>query len=144
MPNYLVARLVFLSRVRTGPSSYFAGELFTVTITFTNIRSPVEPPPTRASSHTHKRGAHSISSAPFARPPASPGTPRSALTSRSKSRDDNPTRKGLIGKRLGPKGADELPELIEQGRKRLLAKSLSVTIASQELDDQLGGGHSSK
>ncbi|KAF8879966.1 Rgp1-domain-containing protein [Infundibulicybe gibba] len=130
--------------VTPSQSSYFAGELFTVTITFTNIRSPVEPPPTRASSHTHKRGAHSISSAPLARPPTSPGTPRSALPpvtpSRSKSKDDNPTRMGLIGRRLGPKGADELPELIEQRRKRLLAKSLSVTIASQELDDQLGEG----
>ncbi|EAU93381.2 hypothetical protein CC1G_04360 [Coprinopsis cinerea okayama7 len=54
----------------------------------------------------HKRGAHSISSAPLARPPTSPGTPRSpviintpSLMARAKSfsGDDRASRKGLVG-----------------------------------------------
>jgi hypothetical protein len=34
----------------------------------------------------------------------------------------------------------QLPLLIEQRRKKLLAKSLSVSISSQELEEQLGEG----
>ncbi|GLB36773.1 putative rgp1-domain-containing protein [Lyophyllum shimeji] len=125
--------------VTPSQSSYFAGEPFSVTITFTNTRSP-EPGSSRP--HTHKRAAHSISSAPLARPPTSPGTPRTAVPSvhvQTKAREDALARKGLIGKGPAPlKGAEELPELIEQRRKRLLAKSLSVTIAPHELEEQLG------
>ncbi|KAJ7619056.1 hypothetical protein B0H17DRAFT_1114016, partial [Mycena rosella] len=69
--------------VTPAQSSYFAGEPFSVTITFTNTRAPA-PSPSRVSATSahassyggHKRNAHSISSAPLARPPTSPGTPR--------------------------------------------------------------------
>jgi len=50
----------------------------------------------------------------------------------------------LIGKGLptvsskGTKGSENLPELIEQRRKRLLAKSMSVSITPVELEEQLG------
>lgn len=130
--------------VTPSQSSYFAGEPFSVTITFTNTRTP-DSRPSRALSNGHKRGAHSISSAPLARPPTSPGTPRTPLpplAQRSKSGDDTPTRKGLIGRPQprGLKGAEELPELIEQRRKRLLAKSLSVSISPHELEEQVAEG----
>ena len=145
--------------VTPSQSSYFAGEPFSVTITFTNTRSPEAGPSTRPtpSSHGHKRGAHSISSAPLARPPTSPGTPRSAAvvppTPRSKPlRDELPTRKGLIGKSKPPsasqqptpslpQNSENLPDLIEQRRKRQLApKSLSVSISPYELEDRLADG----
>ncbi|EJD04560.1 Rgp1-domain-containing protein [Fomitiporia mediterranea MF3/22] len=83
-------------------SAFFAGESFSVSVTFTNVRSP-NSPVKRATSHSHKRAVHSISSAPLARPPTSPVTPRTAvppiLTS---TREANKTRtkherKGLIG-----------------------------------------------
>ncbi|KJA20825.1 hypothetical protein HYPSUDRAFT_68151 [Hypholoma sublateritium FD-334 SS-4] len=123
-------------------SSYFAGEPFSVTITFTNTRLQ-EARLNKPASHGHKRGAHSISSAPLARPPTSPGTPRSAATptfSRTKPGDDLPRKKGLIGKTkhisLLPQNNEPLPELIEQRRKRQLAhKSLSVSISPFELED---------
>ena len=133
--------------VTPSQSSYFAGEPFSVTITFTNIRSP-ESIPSRP--YSHKRGAHSISSAPLARPPTSPGTPRASLQHPtqppSRSTQDVPYRRGLIGKCLpavsskgaGAKGPENLPELIEQRRKRLLARSMSVSIAPVELEEQLG------
>ncbi|KAF5376951.1 hypothetical protein D9615_007252 [Tricholomella constricta] len=125
--------------VTPSQSSFFAGEPFAVTVTFTNMRSP-ESGPSRP--YTHKRAAHSISSAPLARPPTSPGTPRAVVPSvhvQTKTKDDAPARKGLIGKaHRPPKGSDVLPELIEQRRKRLLAKSLSVSIAPHEIDEQLG------
>jgi hypothetical protein len=120
-------------------SSYFAGEPFAVTITFTNTRSPQSGP---SRPHTHKRGAHSISSAPLARPPTSPGTPRTAVTpilTQSKRGEDVSTRKGLVGRSPPPKGGSESPEFIEQRRKRLLGKSLSVTISPHELE-QIGEG----
>ena len=128
--------------VTPSQSSYFAGEPFAVTITFTNTRSPQSGP---SKPHTHKRGAHSISSAPLARPPTSPGTPRTSVTpvlSQSRGREDVSKRKGLVGRSSPPKG-DELPELIEQRRKRLLAKSLSVSISPQELE-QIGEGVATK
>ncbi|TFK38749.1 Rgp1-domain-containing protein [Crucibulum laeve] len=128
--------------VTPSQSSYFAGELFSVTITFTNTHSP-EAGPSKPTSRTHKRGAHSISSAPLAQPPTSPGTPRTPIAVRSarvKNGDDVPPRKGLIGKPKPPTGAEQLPELIEQRRKRLLAKSLSVTIAPHELEGQMAEG----
>ncbi|KAG0697033.1 Rgp1-domain-containing protein [Suillus ampliporus] len=63
-------------RVQVSPSqsAYFAGEPFSVTITFTNTRVPTASSPASAPlPKSHKRNAHSISSAPLARPPTSPG-----------------------------------------------------------------------
>ena len=133
--------------VTPSQSSYFAGEPFSVTITFTNTRSP-EAGPSKPSPLTHKRGAHSISSAPLARPPTSPGTPRSANTQsllKTQSQTDVPRRKGLIGKRKPPplplQSGAELPDLIEQRRKRQLApKALSVSLSPHELENEIGEG----
>ncbi|KAJ6559322.1 hypothetical protein B0H10DRAFT_2201213 [Mycena sp. CBHHK59/15] len=132
--------------VTPSQSSYFAGEPFSVTITFTNTRSP-EPGPSRTTSHSHaahRRGAHSISSAPISRPPTSPGTPRTPRTAVPPlpprvSRDDKPGRKGLIGRTVpspaaAPASTGSLPALVEQRRKKMLAKSLSVSIAPPDLD----------
>lgn len=133
-------------RVTVTPSQscYFAGESFSVTITFANTRNS-ETVPVRSAPHSHKRGAHSISSAPLARPPTSPGTPTtpvSAFATRSRIADDTPVRKGLLGRDTAV--VDQLPDLIEQRRKRLLAKSLSLNIVPQELEDTLGEGGISK
>ncbi|KAJ7281784.1 Rgp1-domain-containing protein [Mycena rebaudengoi] len=120
-------------------SSYFAGEPFSVTITFTNTRSPA-PGPSRITPLTHKRGAHSISSAPIARPPTSPGTPRTPVQPLPRPpRDDRPGRKGLIGRTAVssppiPANTGSLPALAELRRKKLLAKSLSVSIAPPDLE----------
>jgi hypothetical protein len=124
--------------VTPSQSSYFAGELFSVTITFTNARNP-EALPLRTQSHTHKRGAHSISSAPLARPPTSPGTPRTAVQAQpTRANNGGPSivRKGFIGRGILPKGLDELPEVLR--KKKLLAKSrsLSVTLGSRELSHE--------
>ncbi|KAK7057382.1 Rgp1-domain-containing protein [Favolaschia claudopus] len=129
--------------VTPSQSSYFAGEPFSVTITFTNTRSP-DPGPSRAISHsTHRRNAHSISSAPISRPPTSPGTPRTPRTATAQprfSRDDaRPTRKGLIGRTptslpAPPSPTGSLPALVELRRKKMLAKSLSVSIAPLDID----------
>jgi hypothetical protein len=126
--------------VTPSQSSYFAGELFSVTITFTNTRSP-ESLPFRTQSQAHKRGAHSISSAPLARPPTSPGTPRTTvpvIPTRANSGGTNIVRKGFIGKGSSPKGTDVLPDVLELSRKRLLAKSrsLSVTVAPHEVPQE--------
>jgi hypothetical protein len=127
--------------VTPSQSSYFAGEPFAVTITFTNTRTPETIPSAKTVGHTHKRGAHSISSAPIARPPTSPGTPRtptSAFYSRSQSRDKAGTRKGLVGSDMvESKSMDGLPGLLEQRRKKMLAKSLSVSIAPRDLEAAL-------
>ncbi|KAF8972454.1 Rgp1-domain-containing protein [Flammula alnicola] len=133
--------------VTPSQSSYFAGEPFSVTITFTNTRTQ-EAGPSKAVSYSHKRGAHSISSAPLARPPTSPGTPRSGVTqvqARTKGVDELPRRKGFIGKTkpipLLPQGSEQLPELIEQRRKRQLApKALSVSISPFELENTFAEG----
>lgn len=143
--------------VTPSQSSYFAGEPFSVTITFTNTRTPESKTlRSHSQSNTHKRGAHSISSAPLARPPTSPGTPRTSTPPAPLRANVNGSkmvikRKGFIGKgslplpppppsplppHLLPKGADELPGVLEQSRKRLLAKarSLSVNVSSQEVE----------
>ncbi|KAI0327316.1 Rgp1-domain-containing protein [Cubamyces sp. BRFM 1775] len=125
-------------RVVVTPSqaSYFAGEPFSVTITFTNTRTPEAPAAPRSSSHAHKRGAHSISSVPLARPPTSPGTPRTVVPvfpSRSVREGNSGQRKGLIGHGLPPRSTDEPPSA-DVLRKRLLAsRSLSVTLTPQDL-----------
>lgn len=114
-------------------SAYFAGEPFSVTITFTNTRN-AEAGPSKPPTYGHKRGAHSISSAPLSRPPTSPGTPRTTpvapLVARAKNNTDAPSRKGLVGK-----STDELA--LEQRRKKLQGKSLSVTISPAEVDAEL-------
>ena len=133
--------------VTPSQSSYFAGEPFSVTITFTNTRSP-EAGPSKPSPLTHKRGAHSISSAPLARPPTSPGTPRSANAQpllKTQAHTDVPRRKGLVGKKKPPPlplhGGGELPDLIEQRRRRQLApKALSVSLSPHELENEIGEG----
>ena len=115
--------------VTPAQSSYFAGEPFSVSITFTNTRS-AESPPSRP--HSHKRGAHSISSAPLARPPTSPGTPRTAVPivpTRGQNGGVKMTRKGFIGKVPSPpNGIHECPDVLEQSRKRLFAKSRSLSV----------------
>ncbi|KIY67296.1 Rgp1-domain-containing protein [Cylindrobasidium torrendii FP15055 ss-10] len=129
--------------VTPAQSSYFAGEPLSVTITFTNTRSPeaaAQAP--RSLSHTHKRGAHSISSAPLSKPPTSPGLPRQPASpttpkpTRRNSVTPLPVRKGLVGQNQTSNG-DSLPELLAQRRKKLLAKSLSVSIAPTEIEDEL-------
>ncbi|KAJ6495574.1 Rgp1-domain-containing protein [Mycena vitilis] len=129
--------------VSPSQSSYFAGEPFAVTITFTNTRSP-DPAPSRPTSHSHRRNAHSISSAPIARPPTSPGTPRTPRTAVQQpqprpARDDRPARKGLIGRTAvsppaSPSPSGSLPALVELRRKKMLAKSLSVSITPLDMD----------
>ncbi|KAF7362042.1 hypothetical protein MVEN_00549600 [Mycena venus] len=134
--------------VTPSQSSYFAGEPFSVTITFTNTRSP-EAGPSRAISHshthTHRRNAHSISSAPISRPPTSPGTPRTPRTAvqtpppRPSREDTKLSRKGLIGRTAAsppvpPSPTGSLPALVELRRKKMLAKSLSVSIGPPDLD----------
>ncbi|EGN94146.1 hypothetical protein SERLA73DRAFT_78067 [Serpula lacrymans var. lacrymans S7.3] len=131
--------------VTPAQSSYFAGEPFSVKITFTNTRTPESPERSPSTSRTHKRGAHSISSAPLARPPTSPGLPRTVVPrplARSLSNDgDKPARKGLIGRDYTQRNGAGTPDLLEEKRQMLLAKtrSLSVDIPSHELGKQKAG-----
>ena len=95
-------------RVSVAPSqsAFFAGETFSVTVTFTNTRTSKSAK--RAGAQAHKRAAHSISLAPLAKPPTSPVTPRTSVPvststrtqDRGKSRHE---RKGLVG--LGGNGS---------------------------------------
>ena len=117
-------------RVVVSPSqaSYFAGETFAVTITITNLRTPqVNPTPRSVSQpYTHKRGAHSVSYVPMARPPTSPGirTALVASSARNGSGKDVPARKGIVGITKKP----EDPELEQSSdatrRKQMSNKSL--------------------
>ncbi|KAI9509863.1 Rgp1-domain-containing protein [Russula earlei] len=115
-------------------SSYFAGEPLSVTITITNTRSPqAHVPPPRS---THKRSAHSVSSARLARPPTSPGLPKSPLNSPLRPvppKSSAPTRKRLVG--TAPPGSGPPREIISH--RRFSIKSLSVDIPSHELPDSL-------
>ncbi|KAG8220206.1 Rgp1-domain-containing protein [Butyriboletus roseoflavus] len=116
-------------RVHVTPSqaSYFAGEQFSVTITFTNTRTP-ESPKTK---NSHKRGVHSISSAPLARPPTSPGLLRptsatlTAVSAPVNNARDIPARKRLIGQ---VPGKLDMSTVLEQKRQSLLQKSRSLSI----------------
>ncbi|RDX43957.1 Rgp1-domain-containing protein [Lentinus brumalis] len=126
-------------RVVVTPSqaSYYAGEPFSVTITFTNTRTPEAPAAApRSSSHTHRRGAHSISSVPLSRPPTSPGTPRTVvplfLPRLNHGEGSSSRRKGLIGHSLSSNSSDEPPST-EVLKKRLLARSLSATLSPSDL-----------
>ncbi|KAI6096233.1 Rgp1-domain-containing protein [Pisolithus croceorrhizus] len=133
-------------RVHVSPSqaSYFAGEPFTVTITFTNMRTPESSPKGRnnGGNNTHKRGAHSISSAPLARPPTSPGIPRPSagvplatttnITSTPSNSRDLPTRKRLIGQQDSCNSGTHTKaggqDVLEQKRRSLIEKSRSLSV----------------
>ncbi|KAH9177078.1 Rgp1-domain-containing protein [Lactarius sanguifluus] len=116
--------------VTPSQSSYFAGEPLSVTITITNVRSPqaqVAPPRS-----THKRSAHSVSSARLARPPTSPGLPKSPLTAPLRHvpvKVSAPTRKGLIGTAPPRNGCPD----VSCSERRVPARSLSVDIPFHEL-----------
>ncbi|KAL0945622.1 hypothetical protein HGRIS_014776 [Hohenbuehelia grisea] len=115
--------------VTPSQSAYFAGEPFTVTITLTNTRTPDAGPP-RTASQTHKRAAHSISSAPLARPPTSPGTPRSSVVNfpvRSRTSDDTLLRKNLVGKQRS----------LPSKPRPTSSRSMSVNLSAQALDEGL-------
>ncbi|KAH9964582.1 Rgp1-domain-containing protein [Russula dissimulans] len=120
--------------VTPSQSSYFAGEPLSVTITITNTRSPqAQAAPPRP---THKRSAHSVSSARLARPPTSPGLPKTPLNSplrQAPPKSSIPTRKGLIG--TAPPGNGPPCESISQ--RRVSAKSLSLDIPAHELPNSL-------
>ena len=124
--------------VTPSQSSYFAGETLSVTIAITNTRSlqaQVVPP---RSTHTHKRSAHSVSSARLARPPTSPGLPKSPSNAPGprpySPKPSAPTRKGLIGI-TPPPGHEPRGESVSA--RRTPAKSLSVDIPSHELPKTL-------
>lgn len=135
-------------RVVVTPSqaSYFAGETFSVTITITNVRTQESPstlPPRSAShsaSHVHKRGAHSISSVPLARPPTSPAARTTLLQlptgNRSAEEQSTGARRGLIGTK-SLKNADGEPVQGKTGRRPSFTKSLSLSIAPHELESRL-------
>ena len=118
--------------VTPSQSSYFAGEPLSVTITITNVRSPqTQVAPQRA---THKRSAHSVSSARLARPPTSPGLPKSPVTALPKPipvKSSAPTRKGLIGTVPLRNGCSD----VSLSERRVLARSLSVDIPFHELSN---------
>ena len=138
-------------RVVVAPSqaSYFAGEPFVVTISISNLRTPQTSLTPRSVSHspyTHKRGAHSVSYVPMARPPTSPGirTALAAPSVRQPGETSVPTRRGIIGRGLPPQGAQVLPQP-EQSKKRPIPnKSLSVSIAAHELTDNVLQDHKGK
>jgi len=90
--------------VTPSQSAFFAGEPFSVKVTFTNTRSTPEAAggSSKPGSQTHKRASHSISSAPLAPLPTSPGTPRSGLVATNKPKGELPRRKYLIGKPSTP------------------------------------------
>ncbi|OAX37755.1 Rgp1-domain-containing protein [Rhizopogon vinicolor AM-OR11-026] len=126
-------------RVQVLPSqnAYFAGESFSVTITFTNTRLPVNSNHTQEpasapipAQKSHKRNAHSISSAPLARPPTSPGLgSRPPDIVRALGNGIGDGRKGLIGNVHGVetgKGKGKGKEVLEAQRSAL--KSVSVDI----------------
>lgn len=128
-------------RVVVSPSqaSYFAGEPFSVSITITNLRTPhtsVTPRSVSHSAYIHKRGAHSVSYVPMARPPTSPGVRTAVPASSVRQFDErnSPVRRGIVGRGQPPQGADVLPETSESTKKRPLAtKSLSVSITTHDL-----------
>ena len=134
-------------RVVVTPSqaSYFAGESFTVAVALTNVRTPAAPPVSRSVSQSatplaHRRGAHSVSYVPMARPPTSPGI-RSAIPpapSRPTNGAASVIRRGLVGRPRDAKRTEDPTEPIDPTRRRLLlGKSLSVSIGSL---DYLGNG----
>ncbi|KAH7104289.1 Rgp1-domain-containing protein [Auriculariales sp. MPI-PUGE-AT-0066] len=144
--------------VAPAQAAYFAGEPFSFTITFRNTNDPAEYAMPNSGSHAgqHTNGAgssspraaafekghkssHSISSAPLARPPTSPGTPKllpsNGTSSPPPASKGDPLRKGLVGHRhegpRSPAGAT---------KQRGLSKSLSVNVSTpQEILNRLAG-----
>ena len=87
--------------VTPSQSSCFAGEMMSMTITFTNTNTAQQTSSSRTVSQTHKRSAHSISAVPLAQPPTSPRSPRTVLpiiVTRKPGESDVIERKGLIGR----------------------------------------------
>ena len=131
-------------RVTVSPaqSSFFAGEQFVVTVTFTNTRAVNSSAAMkRTPSQSHKRAAHSVSTVMLARPPTSPRTPQTAFTvmpnsgqERKKDGGSRTNRRGLIGLNLN---RDNPQNPLNGGgsiRRKLLTKSMSVSITADELD----------
>jgi hypothetical protein len=142
-------------------SAYYAGEPFTVTITFTNTRTVEDSGPARSGrpSFSHKRNAHSISSAPLAKPPTSPGIPSASVTPRTAGRSSSPfgvaasrrvpggslKRRGLVGAGVtldaedassgdaASEGADPV-----HSRRRAAGRSLSVDITPRASEPPRG------
>ncbi|TCD68602.1 hypothetical protein EIP91_010393 [Steccherinum ochraceum] len=137
-------------RVVVTPSqaSYFAGETFTVTITITNVRSQEPAPPiarsaSHSTGHVHKRGAHSISSVPLARPPTSPISRTTSQQGSTGAKQDGGlgtgVRRGLIGNRPMKNGDSVVAdsEDADPGKRPSLAKSLSLSISPGEFQAHL-------
>lgn len=155
--------------IEPSQSAYFAGEPFTCTITFSNVRAgeltrprpiggniktlsspavnegydlpltPSRATPTTTTTTTttttvhkhHKRSSHSVSSVPLARPPTSPGTPKTAAASSYGSFTlDMATAPGEEGARLQRKGLvgrmDDDSRQKDQERRRL-GRSMSLS-----------------
>ena len=142
MANLELARDANMEVTITPSSSvYFAGEQLKVTITFTNLTAP------SAVSKPHRRG-HSISSAPLARPPTSPGvfTHKYAPSSPAIAPTTNPLnasrRRGLVGQAVSPE-----PPSVTRSKQIIPSKSLSTTISKSEiahlaLENASAGTHS--
>lgn len=154
--------------IEPSQSAYFAGEPFTCTITFSNVRAgeltrprpiggniktlsssavneggydlPPTPsrttPTTTTTIHKHKRSSHSVSSVPLARPPTSPGTPKTAAassygaftldTSAAPGEEGaQPQRKGLVGR------MDDDSRQKDQERRRL-GRSMSLSVDGKQ------------
>ncbi|CAG7852368.1 SubName: Full=Uncharacterized protein {ECO:0000313/EMBL:CCA68600.1} [Serendipita indica DSM 11827] len=111
------------------PSSsvYFAGEQLKVTITFTNLTAP------SAVTKPHRRG-HSISSAPLARPPTSPGVfthkyaPSSPAIAPTTGPLNAPRRRGLVG-HTAPLDSPSTT----RSKQTMTFKSTSTTISKSEI-----------
>jgi hypothetical protein len=137
-------------------SAYYAGEPFTVSITFTNTRSPDVSASVRSArpSKGHQRNAHSISSAPIAKPPTSPGIPSSSVTPRTAGPSSTSfgaaaskklpgsavKRRGLVGGGKPSEDAtwDEDDTVLAYGRRRSSGKSLSVDITPRAVQRHQG------
>lgn len=130
--------------VTPSQASYFAGETFSVTVTITNARTRESSVPLAvvrsAASHAHKRGSHSISSVPMARPPTSPvsRTASSQFPDGGKPTDlqGGGGRRGLIGNRVS-RTTNGTPEGAANGKRPGLTKSLSLSIAPHEFESHL-------
>ncbi|PVF97533.1 Rgp1-domain-containing protein [Serendipita vermifera] len=114
--------------ITIAPSSscYFAGEEVRVKITFTNSTAPSTVP------RSHRRG-HSISSAPLAKPPTSPGAFSHKYAPSSPQLpvplpSNVPRRRGMIG-------TGAVPETIAKAKGQRFApsKSLSTALAQGEV-----------
>jgi RAB6A-GEF complex partner protein 2 len=133
-------------------SSYFAGEQIELTVTFTNTNTrpssnstaPASPNPPR-SAPIHRRGTHSISSAPLPRPPTSPGIHQSFQThhrpSLSASSDSPRTRRGLIGLPSAPvyslrpvQRNTPVSAHISHAKRLASSRSLSVNLSLSQLE----------